>query len=125
MVLRAWPRAGSCGHAEIGAEFANLSDAARLTVRARMPADILGIRPGAAGELQVPGAAAQTRTVSGAIFGRAKRQLSRDLKYIAQTLLKLSFLSSSPTWPARESVSAVRFPGKMTFAGSNPSTPAR
>src|SRR6266550_1215144 len=64
-----------------------------------MPADILGIRP----ELHGPGAAAQTRTVSGAIFGRAKRQLSRDLKYIAQTLLKLSFLSSSPTWPARES----------------------
>src|SRR6266481_4782775 len=64
-----------------------------------MPADILGIRP----ELHGPGAAAQTRTVSGAIFGRAKRQLSRYLKYIAQTLLKLSFLSSSPTWPAMQS----------------------
>src|SRR5947199_2077119 len=40
-------------------------------------------------------------------FGRAKRQLSRDLKYIAQPLLKLSFLSSTPTCPATQSVSSA------------------
>ena len=68
------------------------------TVRARMPADNLGIRP----ELHIPGAAAQTRTVSGADFGRSKRQLSRDLKYIGEALLEPSFLSSSPTCPATQ-----------------------
>jgi hypothetical protein len=41
--------------------------------------------------------------VSGGDFGRSKWQLSRDLKYMAQTLLKLSFWSSSPTCPATQS----------------------
>ena len=40
-----------------------------------------------------------------AIFYPATRQLSCVLKYIARTLLKLSFLSSSPTTPAMQSVS--------------------
>ena len=42
------------------------------------------------------------------LFCQANPQLSRDLKYIARTLLKLSFLSSSPTTPAMQSVSVGR-----------------
>ena len=37
------------------------------------------------------------------LFCQANLQLSRDLKYIARTLLKLSFLSSSPTCPGTQS----------------------
>jgi hypothetical protein len=71
----------------IGAKFANLSDAAGSPTFARRC--LLKWH-----QLRIHGLAAQTRTVSGGDFGRSKRQLSRDLKYIAQTLLKLSFLRS-------------------------------
>jgi hypothetical protein len=59
------------------------------------PRPIMSDSAGIRTELRVPGAAAQTRTVSGGHFLPRKRQLLRNLKHIGQTLLKLSFLSSS------------------------------
>jgi hypothetical protein len=86
------------GLAEIGAEFAN-KRCCSLTSGARENACR---HPWHQARAAWPGAAAQTRKVSGAIFGQAKRQLSRDFKYIAQALLKFSFLSSSPLTPATQ-----------------------
>jgi hypothetical protein len=66
-------------------------------VRARMPAH--SIKP----ELHVPAPQLKREQSLVALFYPAKRQLLRVLKYIARTLLKLSFLSSSPTTPATQS----------------------
>jgi hypothetical protein len=52
--------------AEIAAKFANLSDAAGLTVLTKNALSNIRVRP----ELHLPGAAAQTRTVSGGFFAK-------------------------------------------------------
>jgi hypothetical protein len=88
-VLLVWPPPDHFWIGRIGAKFANLSDAAGSPTFARRC--LLKWH-----QLRIHGLAAQTRTVSGGDFGRSKRQLSRDLKYLAQTLLKLSFLSKLP-----------------------------
>ena len=56
-------------------------------------------------ELHVPAPQLKREQSLVALFYPAKRQLLRVLKYIARTLLKLSFLSSSPTTPAMQSIS--------------------
>jgi hypothetical protein len=61
-------------------------------------------------------------------FGQAKRHLSRDLKYIAQALLKFSFLSSSPTCPAMQSYGlptarTLRYLGRSSTGWIAPASP--
>ena len=65
-------------------------------VRAEMPAEI--------DQLGIAGAAAQTRMVSLANFGRANSSYHE----ISNTWLAHGFLSSSPTCPATQSVSRHR-----------------